>query len=77
MANFNRSMFCRFIASFLSFVLIQTAPGLSVYEAIAQMRTAAGTAAGTSSGAAPVRLEMALPSASAVLTPNSQLGLNP
>ena len=76
MANFNRSMFCRFIASFLSFVLIQTAPGLSVYEAIAQMRTAAGTAAGTSSGAAPVRVEMNLPSAGAVMSPNSVLGLN-
>ena len=77
MAKFNRSFICRFVASFLSLVLIQTAPGLSVYEALAQMRTAAGTAAGTSSGAAPVRVEMALPSANAVMTPNSVLGLNP
>lgn len=77
MAKFNRSMICRFVASFLSFLLIQTAPGLSVYEALAQMRTAAGTAAGTSSGAAPVRVEMKLPSAGAVMTPNSVLGLNP
>lgn len=76
MANFNRSFICRFVASFLSLILIQTAPGLSVYEAIAQMRTAAGTAAGTSSGAAPVRVEMNLPAASAVMTPNSVLGLN-
>ena len=76
MANFNRSLLCRFVASFLSFILIQTAPGMGVYEALAQMRTAAGTAAGTSSGVAPVRVEMSLPSASAVMTPNSVLGLN-
>jgi phage-related protein len=77
MANFNRSMFSRFVASFLSFVLIQTAPGMGAYSALAQVRTAAGTAAGTVNSGAPVRVQMSLPSASAVLTPNVGLGLNP
>jgi hypothetical protein len=76
MANFNRSLFCRFIASLLSFVLIQTAPGLAVYQAIAQVIPTAGTAGGSSGSFAPARIEMNLPSSDAVLTPGSSLGLN-
>lgn len=77
MANFPRSMFCRFAASFLAFVLIQTAPGLSVYQAVAQMRTTVAATGVNMNGGAPVRVEMALPSANAVLAPGSQPGLNP
>lgn len=75
MANFNRSMISRFIASFLSFVLIQTAPGMGVYQALAQVKVNMG-ASGTASGA-PVRVQIAVPSANAILTPNAVLGLNP
>lgn len=75
MANFNRSLISRFIASFLSFVLIQTAPGMSVYQALAQVKVNMG-ASGTASGA-PVRVQIAVPSANAILTPNAVLGLNP
>ncbi|MDP3542269.1 MAG: hypothetical protein Q8T11_07370 [Elusimicrobiota bacterium] len=75
MANFKRSIFCRFIASFLSFVLIQTAPGMGVYQALAQVKVNMG-ASGTASGA-PVRVQIAVPSANAILTPNAVLGLNP
>lgn len=77
MANFNRSLLCRFVASFLSFILIQTAPGMGVYEALAQVRANIGATGGAANGAAPVKVEMSLPSANAVLTPNAVLGLNP
>lgn len=75
MTNFPRSLFCRFIASFLSFVLIQTAPGLGVYEALAQIKTPVGTTGVTSNPGAPLQIQLALPSANTALTPNSQLGL--
>lgn len=75
MANVNRSMVSRFIASFLSFVLIQTAPGMGVYQALAQVKVNMG-ASGTASGA-PVRVQIAVPSANAIFTPNAVLGLNP
>ncbi len=75
MANFNRSIISRFIASFLSFTLIQTAPGMGVYQALAQVKVNMGPS-GTASGA-PVRVQIAVPSANAILTPNAVLGLNP
>jgi len=40
MINFKKSLACRFAACLISFVVIQTAPGLAVYQAIAQVRTA-------------------------------------
>jgi len=76
MINFSRSNVSRFVASLLSFILIQTAPGMGVYKALAQMRTPVGTTGGTTSGSAPIRVEMNLPSSNAVLTQAAGLGLN-
>jgi hypothetical protein len=39
MINFKKNFICRFVACLISFVLIQTAPGLAVYKAVAQMRS--------------------------------------
>lgn len=75
MINISRSPLSRFLASLLSLVLIQTAPGLGVYSAIAQMRTT--TAVGTVSGGTPVRVQLSVPSANAGLSSSGQLGLNP
>lgn len=61
----------------VAFVLIQTAPGLSVCQAVAQMRTSAAATGANMNGGAPVRVEMSLPSANTVLAPGSHLGLNP
>lgn len=76
MINFLRSFFSRFVASFLSLVIFQTVPGLGAYQAFAQVRTAAGTAAGAPVTGSPVQVQMNIPSANLSL-PSGGLGLTP
>ena len=64
--NNPRSFFTRFIASLISFILIQTAPGMGVYSAVAQMR--GQSANGASNAVSPAgAVSLSLPGANAVL----------
>ncbi len=76
MANFPRSFVRRVVASFLAVVLIQTVPGLSVDQAVAQMRTTAAATGGNLNGAS-VRVDISLSAAHAVLTPGSPWSIDP
>lgn len=76
MINFPKCKVSRFLASFLSFVILQTVPGLGAYQAFAQIRTAAGTAAGAPVTGSPVGVRLDIPSLNMGL-PSGNLGLTP
>ncbi len=75
--NLNRSLFGRFVASLLSFILIQTAPGLGVYEVLAQVRANAGAATGANPVITPLSLRIDLPAPAGAVNPLNAPGLAP